>query len=255
MAQPVQSVSIGETSITHGMRNVSEVEQRLTTSQSPNLFTRSHLNAMGQAVQVYFPLTQDTFRLSPERSNEPDEEIMNNIGTNTSNVVTEPAVGILRTPHTEATNQTSIPTVEVLIPPGMGGNTSIPHVSLSISGYEPDSLRTLGIRSPPARIQEVSMMPQLDGPRSLPTRDPTRGEWIGFLVKQNKTPPKEAHTYIHKVTAIRRRNTLKKEMIMMGRGGQIKTKDPMIEEDTLVEDPLTEEDLLEEDTLVVEDPW
>ena len=51
---------------------------------------------------------------------------MTNIGTNTSDVVIEPAVGILRTPHIEATTQTSIPTVEVLIPPGIGDNASIP---------------------------------------------------------------------------------------------------------------------------------
>ena len=75
---------------------------------------------------------------------------MTNIGTNTSDVVIEPAVGILRTPHIEATTQTSIPTVEVLIPPGIGDKASIPHVSLTISGYETDSLRTSGIRSLPA---------------------------------------------------------------------------------------------------------
>ena len=53
--------------------------------------------------------------------------------------------------------------MEVLIPPGLGDNTMIPHASLSILGYEPDSLRTSGIRSPPVRAQEVSMIPQLDG--------------------------------------------------------------------------------------------
>ena len=79
---------------------------------------------MGQAFQVGFPFVQDTFRWSPERSNVPEEGIKTNIGTNTSDVVIEPAVGVLRTPHIEATTQTLIPTVEVLIPP----------VSLSISG-------------------------------------------------------------------------------------------------------------------------
>ena len=38
---------------------------------------------------------------------------MTNIGTNTSDVLIEPAVDILRTPHTEVTIQTLIPTVEV----------------------------------------------------------------------------------------------------------------------------------------------
>ena len=54
------------------------------------------------------------------------------------------------------------------------------HVNLSILGYEPDSLRTLGLRSPPMRAQEVSTIPQLDGPGSLPTRDPTKGRGDRF---------------------------------------------------------------------------
>ena len=87
---------------------------------------------------------------------------------NTSDVVIEPAVGILRTLHIEATTQTSIPTVEVLIPPGIGDNASIPHVSLSILGYEPDPVRTSAIRSPPVRARDVSMIPQLDGSGPFP---------------------------------------------------------------------------------------
>ena len=52
------------------------------------------------------------------------------MGTNTSDVVIEPTAGILRPPHMEANTQSSIPTVEVLIPPVMGDNTTLPHVSL-----------------------------------------------------------------------------------------------------------------------------
>ena len=48
----------------------------------------------------------------------------------------------------------------------------LPHVNLSMSGYEPDSLRTSNMRSLPVQAQEVSTIPQLDGPRSLPMRDP-----------------------------------------------------------------------------------
>ena len=106
---------------------------------------------------------------------------MTDIGTNTSNVIIEPTVGVLRTSHMEANTQTSIPTVEVLIPPGLGDNTTIPHVSLSISDYESDSLQISGIRSPPVRAWEVSMIPQLDGPGSLPIRDHTRGRMGRFL--------------------------------------------------------------------------
>ena len=151
------------------------VAEQTALQFSKSISQGSHLNATGQAVQVDLPLVQDTFKQSPERSNVPEEGIMTNIGTNISDVVIEPAVGILRTPHIEATTQTLIQTVEVLIPPGIGDNALIPHVSLSISRYEPDSLQTSGIRSLPARAREVSMIPQLDGPRSLPIRDLTRG--------------------------------------------------------------------------------
>ena len=134
---PTQTVPIEEVSITPGMGDVCEAEQAALQPSQP-ISQRSHLNASGQAVQVELPLVQDTFRWSPERSNVPEEGIRTNIGTNTSDVVIEPTVGTLRTPHLEATTQTSIPTVEVLIPPGLGDNASIPHVNLSILGYEPD---------------------------------------------------------------------------------------------------------------------
>ena len=48
----------------------------------------------------------------------------------------------------------------------------IPHVNLSISGCEPDSFRTSNMRSPSMQAQEVSTIPQLDGPGSLPMKDP-----------------------------------------------------------------------------------
>ena len=147
---PTLSVPIEETSVTPGMADIHEAEQA-TLQPSQPILQRSHLNATGQAVQVDLSLVEDTFRQSPERSNVPEEGIMTNIGTNTSDVVIEPTVGILRTPHIKATTQTSIPTVDVLIPPGIGENALIPHVSLSILDYEPDSLRTSGIRSPPMR--------------------------------------------------------------------------------------------------------
>ena len=49
---------------------------------------------------------------------------------------------------------------------------AIPQIILSILGYEPNSLRDSHIRSPTMRAQEISIMPQFDGPASLPTRDP-----------------------------------------------------------------------------------
>ena len=53
----------------------------------------------------------------------------------------------------------------------------IPHVNHSISRYEPDSLRTSNMRIPSMRAQEVSTIPQLDGPGSLPMRHPI-GRWM-----------------------------------------------------------------------------
>ena len=81
----------------------------------------------------------------------------------------------------EANAQTSIPIVDILLPSGLGDHIPMPHVNLSISAYEPESLRTSGMRSPSMRNQEVSKIPQLDGPTSLSMRDHTRGRMGGFL--------------------------------------------------------------------------
>ena len=126
------------------------------------------------------------------------------MGTNICDRDIEPTMGVLRTPHMEANTQTSIPTVEVLIPPVLGDNTIIPHVSLSISGYEHYSLWTSGIRSPPVRAWEVSMIPQLDEPGSLPIRDHTRGR-MGRFSDQIELDPSQGGTYVQRASMIRRR--------------------------------------------------
>ena len=59
-----------------------------------------------------------------------------------------------------------------MLPSGGGDQLAIPQINLSILGYEPNSLRDSHIRSPATRAQEISIIPQLDGPVSLPTRDP-----------------------------------------------------------------------------------
>ena len=83
----------------------------------------------------------------------------------------------------EANAQTSIPIVDVMLPSGRGDHLTIPQVNLSISGYEPDSLRTSHMRSPSMWAQEISIMPQLDGPGSLPMRDP-----IGRRIQEISRP-------------------------------------------------------------------
>ena len=76
------------------------------------------------------------------------ERRVNGIGTNTSDVVVESTRDRTRTSNIEANAQTSIPIVDVLLPSSLGDHVTIPHVNISISGYEPDSIRTSGMRSP-----------------------------------------------------------------------------------------------------------
>ena len=100
------------------------------------------------------------------------ERRVNDIGTDTSDVVVESTRDRTRTSTIEANAQTTIPIVHVLLPCSHEDHIMIPHVNLSISGYERDSLRTSGMRSPSMQLQEVSAIPRVDGPRSLPMRDP-----------------------------------------------------------------------------------
>ena len=94
------------------------------------------------------------------------------IGTNTSDVEVRPHRDRVRTPTMDANAQTSIPIVDVMLPSGRGDHLTIPQVNLSISGYEPHSLRNSYIRSPSMWAQESLILPQLDGLASLPIRDP-----------------------------------------------------------------------------------
>ena len=91
-----------------------------------------------------------------------DERRVNDIGTNTSDVIVELTRHRTRTLNVEANAQTSIPIVDVLLPSGKGDYVTIPHVNLSIFVYEPDSLQTSGIGSPSMQAQEVSAIPQVD---------------------------------------------------------------------------------------------
>ena len=88
-----------------------------------------------------------------------DERRMNDVGTNSSDVVVEPNRDRLRTSTMEANAQTYIPIIDIMLPSGRGDHLTIPQVNLSISGYEPDSLRTSHMRSPSMRVQEISIIP------------------------------------------------------------------------------------------------
>ena len=102
-----------------------------------------------------------------------DERRMNDVGTNTLDVIVEPNGDMLRTSTAEVNAHTSIPIIDILLPSGHEDHVKIPHVNLSITSYESDSLRTLvGMGSPSMRTQKISTIPQLDGLGSLPIRDP-----------------------------------------------------------------------------------
>ena len=132
---------------------------------------------------------------------------MSFIGPNTPTVVKDPAIGILRIQQVGANTQTSAPPSKATILPRIEDNITIPHVNLSASGYEPDSLRSSGMRSPPVQTQEISIVPQWDGPRSLPTRNPTQ-ERMGRPPDQMEQDPSQRGTYIQKTAVGRRKGIL-----------------------------------------------
>ena len=96
------------------------------------------------------------------------------MGTNTSDIEVRPHRDGTRAPTSDANAQTSLPIVDIMLPSGGGDQLAIPQINVSILGYEPNLLRDSHTRSPAARAQGMSMIPQLDGPVSLLTRDPIR---------------------------------------------------------------------------------
>ena len=71
--------------------------------------------------------------------------------------------------------QAPLPLVDVMIPSGGGDPVAILQINLSISGYGPDSLRDSHVGTSVTEAQEISILPQLDGPVSIPVRGPTGG--------------------------------------------------------------------------------
>ena len=62
-----------------------------------------------------------------------------------------------------------------MIPTGREDQIALPQINLSISGYGPNSLRNSQLGSSDVRTQEISIIPQVDGPMSIHTREYTRG--------------------------------------------------------------------------------
>ena len=188
--------------MTPGVEGIHETDQT-TPQPSQPISEQTHMGTADGVVQGNLPTTPNIHQQPLERSNVTGGRRMNDMGTNTSKVVVEPTRSGLRTSSME-TAQTSIPIVDVLLPSSHRDHVTIPHINLSISGYEPDSLRTSGMRSPSMQAQEVSTIPQLDGPRSLPMRDHTRGRVDGFS-SQVEQDSSQGGTYMQRAFTTRRR--------------------------------------------------
>ena len=66
---------------------------------------------------------------------------MIDIGTNTSDVEVRPQRNGTRVVPINKNAQASVPLVDVILPSGINEKMPMPHINLSISGYEPESLR------------------------------------------------------------------------------------------------------------------
>ena len=97
------------------------------------------------------------------------------MGTNTSDVEVRPHRDGARVITSDTNVQAPLPLVDVMIPSGGGDPVAIPQINLSILGYGPNSLRDSHVGTPAMGAQEISILPQLDGPVSISARGPTGG--------------------------------------------------------------------------------
>ena len=142
---PLQSVPMRGTPTTSRIEDTHETAQATAqlsqpTSQEP------HVGATSCVVQENLPAAPTASQQPLERSNITNERTMIDMGTNTSDVMIKSTWNRLRSSCMEANTQNSLPIVDVLILPNVGDHMTIPHVNLSISGYEPDLIRTPGQR-------------------------------------------------------------------------------------------------------------
>ena len=85
---------------------------------------------------------------------------MTDIGTNTLDIEVRPHRDGTRASTLDANAQPPLLLVDVMLPSGGGDQLAIPHINLSILGYEPDSLRDSHIRPSAMRTPEISIIPQ-----------------------------------------------------------------------------------------------
>ena len=95
------------------------------------------------------------------------------MGTNTSDIEVRPQGDGARVIDSDDDDtQVSCPCVDVILPTGMNEQMPMPHFNLSISRYDPESLRGSHTRTHDTETQE--MIPQLDGPVSVQSRSRRR---------------------------------------------------------------------------------
>ena len=119
-----------------------------------------------------------TFIVSSPRTCQHLDELgvrMMDMGTNTSDIEVRLHRDGARVLTLDVNARASLPIIDVMLTSGGGDQVTIPQINLSISGYGPDSLRDSHVETPGTRAQEISILPQLDGPVSILMRDPTGG--------------------------------------------------------------------------------
>ena len=162
MRTPPQSVLVGET----GPDINQPVNQTTQPGSEPVL-----IGPMGNALQ-------DDIIVSPPRTHQQLDEVgvrMMDMGTNISDVEVRPHRDGARVLTLDANGQVPLPIVDVMIPSGRADPVAIPQINLSILGYGHNSLRGSHVGTPVMGAQEISVLPQLDGPVSVLVRGPTGG--------------------------------------------------------------------------------
>ena len=92
---PTHREPIEGTPIASGVGDICEAEQVASQPSQPILMG-SQIDTTSCSVQEGFSPIQNVFWQSLERPIEPEERIMTDMGTNTSDVIIEPTVGVLR---------------------------------------------------------------------------------------------------------------------------------------------------------------
>ena len=129
---------------------------------------------------------------------------MMDMGTNTSDVEARPHRDGTKVVTLDANIHTPLPIVDAMIPTGGEDQIALPQINLSISGYGPNSSRDSQLGSSDVRVQEISVLMQVDGPVSAPTRGNIRGR-ISESARIMEWECSQGGTYIQGASITQRR--------------------------------------------------